>query len=283
MVLGCGRIDVDVFGGRLIHKGIGAMGNDTLSRRLGGALATATLVLAIGSPLALAGTEKIVICHAAGQAGTDNFATLELAPQAVYGNGGHFEENGTPRAGHVGDYLGPCVVEANTGSGATEAPEEMTETTNPAQTTTGQSEPDVSPSEVTTPTTSVLPDTGEVIDDPELGEDDELGASNGTGQPGDGGDDGTQVGAVAEVTDGHLPEDEEVEAAALPFTGVDPTWLLFGSLTLLSGATVVYLSGGSANAAGGHVEVNAEGFRFGFHRGRHESMQRPGTRSGQPE
>lgn len=52
--------------------------------------------------------EKITICHAAGRSGTTHFETLNLPYPAVYGEGGHFHENGTPRAGHEQDYLGPC-------------------------------------------------------------------------------------------------------------------------------------------------------------------------------
>src|SRR3990172_9622991 len=52
--------------------------------------------------------EMITICHAAGQAGTTQFTTLHLPYVAVYGQAGHFNEDGTPRAGHEDDYLGPC-------------------------------------------------------------------------------------------------------------------------------------------------------------------------------
>lgn len=53
--------------------------------------------------------EKITICHVAGLASDPaNYITLELPPQAVYGNGGHFNEDGTPQAGHEQDSLGAC-------------------------------------------------------------------------------------------------------------------------------------------------------------------------------
>lgn len=54
------------------------------------------------------GAEKVTICHAAGREGTTKFVTLNLAYPAVYGEAGHFYENGTPRAGHEDDYLGAC-------------------------------------------------------------------------------------------------------------------------------------------------------------------------------
>ena len=53
--------------------------------------------------------EKVTICHAAGQEGTDKFLELTIGWEAVYGNAGHFYENGTPRAGHEDDYLGACL------------------------------------------------------------------------------------------------------------------------------------------------------------------------------
>jgi hypothetical protein len=51
---------------------------------------------------------KITICHVSGQAGSEQRETLTLDWHAVYGEGGHFNENGTPRAGHEQDTLGPC-------------------------------------------------------------------------------------------------------------------------------------------------------------------------------
>ncbi|OGV94450.1 signal peptidase I [Microgenomates group bacterium RIFCSPLOWO2_01_FULL_46_13] len=54
-------------------------------------------------------TTNIVICHAAGRADDPaNFVTLTLPWNAIYGPSGHFNEDGTPQAGHEEDYLGPC-------------------------------------------------------------------------------------------------------------------------------------------------------------------------------
>ena len=51
-------------------------------------------------------SEKITICHVAGRRDEPaNYITLEIPPQAL---NGHFYENGTPKAGHEEDYLGPC-------------------------------------------------------------------------------------------------------------------------------------------------------------------------------
>jgi hypothetical protein len=63
-----------------------------------------TAALATGGP-----PEQVTICHVAGLASDPaNHITLTLPVTAVYGPGGHFEENGTPQAGHEEDYLGPC-------------------------------------------------------------------------------------------------------------------------------------------------------------------------------
>jgi len=56
--------------------------------------------------------DKITICHVAGLVSDPaNYITLTLPYNAVYGkNGesGHFNENGTTKAGHEQDTLGPC-------------------------------------------------------------------------------------------------------------------------------------------------------------------------------
>jgi len=57
---------------------------------------------------AFAGDDNVTICHASGLEGTTKYETLTIGYQAVYGPGGHLNENGTPQAGHEQDYLGPC-------------------------------------------------------------------------------------------------------------------------------------------------------------------------------
>jgi hypothetical protein len=53
--------------------------------------------------------EKITICHVAGLASDPaNYITLTISVNAVYGPGGHFNENGTPQAGHEEDSFGAC-------------------------------------------------------------------------------------------------------------------------------------------------------------------------------
>lgn len=56
-------------------------------------------------------SNKVTLCHAAGQAGTTKFTTLTISYNAAFGRAGHFYEDGTPRAGHEDDYLGACVPE----------------------------------------------------------------------------------------------------------------------------------------------------------------------------
>jgi len=52
---------------------------------------------------------KIAICHVAGLASDPaNYVDLYIPWVAVFGNGGHFNENGTPQAGHENDSLGKC-------------------------------------------------------------------------------------------------------------------------------------------------------------------------------
>ena len=69
---------------------------------------------------------KVTLCHASGQSGTLHYETLTVGYPAAYGEAGHFYENGTPRAGHEDDYLGPCRPEVTT---TTEGPTSTTTTT----------------------------------------------------------------------------------------------------------------------------------------------------------
>lgn len=71
-------------------------------------VSAAALVWVYGAPVSAGRPDSVVICHAAGQAGTTKYVTLKLPYKAVFGKAGHFYENGTPTAGHEDDYLGPC-------------------------------------------------------------------------------------------------------------------------------------------------------------------------------
>lgn len=107
-----------------------------------------TLVLAFFQS-ATAAQDKITICHANGNG---SYITLTLPYNAVFGKSeksGHFNEQGTPNAGHENDYLGPCIPPVTT----TTAPEVTTSTSTTSTTTTP--EPTTTSSSVATTTTTV--------------------------------------------------------------------------------------------------------------------------------
>jgi hypothetical protein len=70
-------------------------------------IVTGLMVLRGPSP-AMAAKDEVCICHAAGQDGTTHFVTVCANRTAIFGQAGHFYEDGTPRAGHEQDKLGPC-------------------------------------------------------------------------------------------------------------------------------------------------------------------------------
>lgn len=76
------------------------------------ALLAAALIACIGPAWAAEAAtqeDKVTICHVAGRADNPaNYVTLTLPWNAVYGQAGHLNENGTPQAGHEQDYLGEC-------------------------------------------------------------------------------------------------------------------------------------------------------------------------------
>ena len=51
---------------------------------------------------------KITICHAAGLEGTEHYIELKVSENAYFG---HFDNTGTPLAGHEQDYIGPCNID----------------------------------------------------------------------------------------------------------------------------------------------------------------------------
>lgn len=113
-----------------------------------GLLASVALAGGGGSP-----PEMVTICHAAGQEGTTKFVTLTIPYNAVYGQAGHLNENGTPQAGHEEDYLGPCQGDPDPceSSAAAQYGECEPTTTTPTTTTPTTTTP-TTPTE-TTPTT----------------------------------------------------------------------------------------------------------------------------------
>ena len=101
----------------------------------------AILVLCVAAPAMAA--EQVTLCHGAGQDDTTHFVTLTIAEEAAYGQAGHFNENGTPRAGHEQDYLGACPIDETTTTTTTVTDETTTTTTTAVldesnNTTTGQ-------------------------------------------------------------------------------------------------------------------------------------------------
>jgi len=124
-----------------------------------------TAILAAGITLAIAGTataqvEKVYVCHAAGQAGTDKFVTVYVPVNDGGFPNGHYTEDGTQLAGHEDDYLGRCVTEETTTT--TEGPSsttiaDTTTTTGPATTTT---------TATTLPTPSTVPPTTTTVIQP---------------------------------------------------------------------------------------------------------------------
>lgn len=94
-----------------------------------GLTATMAAGMLFAGSIASAGQDKVTICHAAGQAGTTHFVTLTIGAPAVYGPGGHFNENGTPQAGHEQDYMGPCQGDETTTTDTTETTTTDTDTT----------------------------------------------------------------------------------------------------------------------------------------------------------
>jgi len=61
-----------------------------------------------GPDQALADKDEVCICHATGLEPSLHFVDVCASRRAIFGNAGHFFENGTPQAGHEHDKLGPC-------------------------------------------------------------------------------------------------------------------------------------------------------------------------------
>lgn len=82
-------------------------------------------------------SEKITICHVAGRMDEPaNYITLEISFEALKG---HFYENGTPRAGHEEDHMGPCKTPEP--FVASESVVEPTESPTPTETPTPEPSP----------------------------------------------------------------------------------------------------------------------------------------------
>jgi len=107
--------------------------------------------VALAAPSPAEAVDKVTICHATG---SGSYVTLTIPRNAAYGQAGHFNENGTPKAGHEDDYLGPCrPPDTTTTSTTTTTTSTTTTTTQPTTTSSTTSTPD----RVTT-TSSSTPD-----------------------------------------------------------------------------------------------------------------------------
>ena len=99
----------------------------------------------LGEAARLSKVTKYFVCHAAGQEGTTHFEYLELPYQATFGQAGHFNEDGTPRAGHEDDFL---TVEGDEDCDG----EQPTATADPSATTTFEPTASASPEPTSTDT-----------------------------------------------------------------------------------------------------------------------------------
>jgi outer membrane biosynthesis protein TonB len=98
-------------------------------------------------------SDKVTICHATSSE-KNPFETLTISENAVYGPGGHFNENGTTQAGHEEDYMGPCDPEPTCNPEPTNEPTPEP-TTNPTPEPT--SEPTSNPTQEPTPEPTLEP------------------------------------------------------------------------------------------------------------------------------
>lgn len=239
--------------------------------QVGALLIAGGLILAMSVPLtALGKAQKVIMCHAAGQEGTDQYVTLELSEQAVYGNSGHLNEDGTPQAGHEGDHLGPCVEESSTTTAGKTGSDSDTSTTTPTTvpqmtpTTETEAIPAIEDAPSTTTTTS--PEAAAVSQPTTTTTATEQGAEPSVGAAGTANTGGPQIPTIAAGR-----KSAAAPAATLPFTGVEDSLIFPASVLLLAGSFLVFATGGSS---GSHVSTASMRFGLGLHRGRHESRDR---------
>lgn len=109
---------------------------------------------------------SVTLCHAAGREGTIKFITLTIPYNAAFGQAGHFNEDGTPNAGHEEDYLGPCQdsesTTTTTSPSTTTSPPTSSTTTTSSSSTTSTIPPTTSSTTPATSTTSTGPSTTSV-------------------------------------------------------------------------------------------------------------------------
>lgn len=132
-----------------------------LARRLSwlvvAGMTTAALVGPSASPVLADEHDKVTLCHAAGLDDTLTFTTLTISWNAAFGVAGHFDENGTPNAGHEQDYLGPCSQPEPTPTPTPDATPTPTPTPDATPTPTPDATPTPTPNLNPTPTPSPNP------------------------------------------------------------------------------------------------------------------------------
>jgi hypothetical protein len=225
-------------------------------------------ITALVMPLtAVARMEMVTICHVVGPAGAEQHITLEVAAAAVFGPGGHFNDNGTPRAGHDSDYLGPCVEDEDhidSHSETTSSEEEKTTSTTTAD--HHHEDPDTDENDVMTSTIDTTPATS---DDDEGNSDDgsDTNDESATADPA-----GEEVAAVVVDSARFGGDTARVAVETLPYTGPSTALILPAVLMLLVGAMVVFGIAGPVPDAGAHVAVDRHRLGLRLRRGRHESI-----------
>lgn len=203
------------------------------------------------------GGDQIEICHGSGEAGNAVYETMTVSANS----NGHFDNNGTNKAGHEADYLGPCDEDEVDGT------DETTPTTTEVTTPTTQD---------TTPTTSdpTTPTTVEV-DSESLTETPDDDQTTTTSTVGEDSDPETQViAAGGESPTTTTPAGEraaaDVEVETLPYTGPSTYLVVPGMALLIAGAVAVFMSHGFGGSGGTHIATEQARISLGMHRGRHE-------------
>lgn len=122
-------------------------------------MAATAVAVVLAAPGPAHAVDKVTICHATGNG---SYVTLTIPRQAAFGQAGHFYENGTTRAGHEDDYLGPCRTPDTTTTTTTTTTSTTTSTTIPDDSTTSSSTtiPDDSTPDRVTTTTIIIDDCG---------------------------------------------------------------------------------------------------------------------------
>jgi hypothetical protein len=263
------------------------MGNERLLPRAGMLLMMVAGIMALVMPLTAMGRmDMVTICHVVGPPGAEQHITLVVAAPAVFGPAGHFNDNGTPRAGHEGDYLGPCIEDED----HTDTDTENTSNEEQETTDTGDHhhhDPDTDENDVltstieTTPTDSDDESGGEESDsnDESVTVDSAVEEAADDDHPGSGNDSDpvtSDEAVAAVVSDSGRVGGDTTRAAVetLPFTGPSTGLILPAVLMVIAGAMVVFGTTGPVPDAGAHVAAGRHLLGLRLRRGRHEFVGR---------